>query len=80
MNKISKSQVKLIKSLQFKKYRDESGLFVAEGEKCVSELSKAFELEYRIQSTDRFADRVQTDSLLASPKEIEQMSGLKTPQ
>ena len=44
MEKISKAQVKLIKSLQQKKYRDELGFFVAEGEKCVSELAKAFEL------------------------------------
>ena len=77
MEKVSKSQVKLIKSLQHKKFRDELGLFVAEGEKCVSELQKAYELEFRIQSTEY---RPQTDSLLASPKEIEQMSGLKTPQ
>lgn len=80
MEKISKSQVKLVKSLQQKKFRDELGLFVAEGDKCINELSKSFELKYKIQSTDRFSDRVQTGSLLASPKEIEQMSGLKTPQ
>ena len=44
MEKISKAQVKLVRSLQQKKFRDESGLFVAEGEKCVDELRKAFEL------------------------------------
>ena len=80
MEKISKAQVKLVRSLQQKKFRDELGLFVAEGDKCVEELRKAFELVYRVQSTDRYADRVQTNSLLASPTEIEQMSGLKTPQ
>ena len=80
MEKITKAQVKLVKSLQQKKFRDELGLFVAEGDKCVEELRKGFELEFRVQSTDRCTDRVQTDSLLASPKEIEQMSGLRTPQ
>jgi len=84
MDKITKSQVKLVKSLQIKKFRDESGLFVAEGEKCVEELAKAFELVYRIQSTEyRVQDtecRTQTNLLLATPKEIEQMSGLRTPQ
>ena len=80
MEKITKAQVKLIKSLQQKKFRDELGLFVAEGEKCVSELTKTFELVYRIQSTDHCVDRTQTDILLASPTEIEQMSGLRTPQ
>ena len=77
MEHISKAQVKLVRSLQQKKFRDELGLFVAEGEKCVEELRKGFELVYRIQSTDYGA---QTNSLLASPKEIEQMSGLRTPQ
>ena len=44
MEKITKAQVKLIRSLQQKKFRDELGLFVAEGEKCVDELRKGFEL------------------------------------
>ena len=69
MEKISKSQVKLVKSLQQKKFRDELGLFVAEGEKCVSELRKAFELEMLI-----------TEGENATRSEIEQMSGLRTPQ
>ena len=80
MEKITKAQVKLVKSLQQKKFRDELGLFVAEGDKCVSELTKTYELVYRIQSTDHCVDRTQTDILLASPTEIEQMSGLRTPQ
>ena len=69
MEKVTKSQVKLIRSLQHKKFRDESGLFVAEGEKCVSELQKAFELVHLIVEGEN-----------ASRTEIEQMSGLKTPQ
>lgn len=89
MEKISKSQIKLVRSLQMKKFRDETGLFVAEGEKCVEELRKGFEVEYYIQTAgaDRPAtpDRTQTGLrpdrvLLATPKEIEQMSGLRTPQ
>ena len=69
MEKISKAQVKLVKSLQLKKYRDELGLFVAEGEKCVSELTKAFELVHLYREGEN-----------ATRTEIEQMSGLKTPQ
>ena len=89
MEKISKSQIKLVRSLQMKKFRDETGLFVAEGEKCVEELRKGFEVEYYIQTAgaDRPAapDRTQTGLrpdrvLLATPTEIEQMSGLRTPQ
>ena len=69
MEKVSKSQIKLVKSLQHKKFRDELGLFVAEGEKCVSELTKAFELVHLFREGEN-ATRI----------EIEQMSGLKTPQ
>ena len=69
MEKISKSQVKLVKSLQLKKFRDDLGLFVAEGEKCVSELAKSFELVSLYREGEN-ATRI----------EIEQMSGLKTPQ
>lgn len=69
MEKISKSQVKLVKSLQLKKFRDETGLFVAEGEKCVEELRKGFELVHLYREGEN-----------ATRTEIEQMSGLKTPQ
>lgn len=37
---ISKSQTKYIQSLQYKKFRDESGLFIAEGPKVVMDLLK----------------------------------------
>ena len=69
MEKISKAQVKLIKSLQQKKFRDELGLFVAEGDKCVSELRKSFELIHLYREGEN-----------ATRTEIEQMSGLKAPQ
>ena len=69
MEKISKAQVKLVRSLQQKKFRDELGLFVAEGEKCVEELRKGFELKYLFREGEN-ATRI----------EIEQMSGLRTPQ
>ena len=69
MEKIAKSQVKLVKSLQLKKFRDELGLFVAEGEKCVSELAKSFELVHLYREGEN-----------ATRTEIEQISGLRTPQ
>ena len=59
MEKISKAQVKFVRSLQLKKVRDAEGLFVAEGEKCVEELRRGFELVYYIQTGLR-PDRVQT--------------------
>ena len=85
MEKISKAQVKLVRSLQQKKFRDELGLFVAEGEKCVDELRKAFELVYYIQTAEKpLPDhplKGQEETILfATPTEIEQMSSLRTPQ
>lgn len=66
--RLTKAQVKWVRSLQNKKVRDELGLFVAEGQKCVSELQDAFPLELLITPDN------------ASPTEIEQMSSLRTPQ
>ena len=60
--------MKFIRSLQHKKYRDEAGLFVAEGSKCVEELKKGFELVLEVTPAN------------ATEAEIAQMSGLKTPQ
>lgn len=65
---VSKAQVKMVRSLQQKKFRDELGLFVAEGHKCVEELQKTYALEYLFD----------TDN--ATETEIEQMSSLRAPQ
>ncbi|MBR6017238.1 MAG: RNA methyltransferase [Paludibacteraceae bacterium] len=65
---ISKAQLKTYRSLHQKKYRDELGLFLAEGSKCVDELRKAFELEALI--TEEEVGRTA----------IEQLSSLRTPQ
>ena len=69
MEHILKAQVKFVRSLQLKKYRDEHGLFVAEGDKCIEELRKGFELVNLYREGEN-----------ATRTEIEQMSGLKTPQ
>ena len=66
---VSKAQIKQVRSLQQKKFRDELGLFVAEGDKCVEELQKGFELVSLFREGDN-----------ATRTEIEQMSGLQTPQ
>ena len=66
---VSKAQIKQVRSLQQKKFRDELGLFVAEGDKCVEELQKGFELVSLFREGDN-----------ATRTEIEQMSGLRTPQ
>ena len=67
--RISRAEIKQVRSLQQKKFRDELGLFVAEGDKCVEELQKGFELVSLYREGEN-----------ASRVEIEQMSGLQTPQ
>ena len=65
----SHALVKQVRSLQQKKFRDETGLFVAEGEKCVSELMKGFEPVYLFREGEN-----------ATSVQIAQMSSLRTPQ
>lgn len=65
---ITKAQVRWVRSLQQKKFRDAEGVFVAEGDKCIGELKESFELVL-------FADRTN-----ATETEIEQMSSLRNPQ
>lgn len=65
---VTKSQIKLVRSLQQKKYRDELGLFVAEGKKLVEELSKVFVSELIVTPQD------------ATQTQIEQMTALRSPQ
>ena len=65
---MTQNEIKQIRSLQIKKFRDELNLFVAEGDKCISELSKTFTL-------------VQHFSANNTPlKDIERASSLRTPQ
>ena len=68
MEHLSKAQIKWIRSLQQKKFRDEEKVFVAEGAKCVNDLKEAFELVLLVTPDN------------ASATEIEQMSSLRTPQ
>ena len=86
MEHVTKAQVKFVRSLQLKKNRDESGLFVAEGEKCVEELRKGFQLELLVVSSEKLV--VSTEYrvvsgekvVVATREEIERMSGVETPQ
>ncbi len=85
MAKITKAQVKFVRSLQLKKNRDEQALFVAEGEKCVSELMKSFE-PVLLVACEALPLRMLPAApdglswLSASAMQIEQMSSLRTPQ
>ncbi|MCW5520115.1 RNA methyltransferase [Aureitalea sp. L0-47] len=75
---ISKSQIKLITGLRQKKYRDSSGLFVAEGPKVISEL-----LEAGFQADYFFSTKVDPseghEATAISEIDLKKISALKTP-
>ncbi|MDR1331818.1 MAG: RNA methyltransferase, partial [Tannerella sp.] len=48
---VSKAKIRLIRSLEMKKYRDAHGLFVAEGGKLVAGMTGAFECEWMLAAT-----------------------------
>ncbi|MEH6681856.1 MAG: RNA methyltransferase [Sediminicola sp.] len=76
---VVKSQIKLIKSLQQKKYRIQYGLFVAEGTKLVRELlGSRFEL-YAAYATQPDLLPQGNGIQQVSENELQKMSGLKTP-
>lgn len=77
---VVKSELKLIKSLQQKKYRNEHGLFVIEGKKALEELLTSIILPYKVYVTKTANFNVKYDCLqLVSAKELQQMSALKNP-
>jgi TrmH family RNA methyltransferase len=75
---LSKTQIKLIRSLQLKKYREEEGLFIAEGKKIVEELlESSIEIE-RIYSVEEFTTEVPL--VKVTEDELNKISSLSTPQ
>ena len=83
--KITTAQIKYIQSLQLKKFRDAHGVFVAEGEKIVSELlASDFKIEMLCALPAWFDEHKARipESLTCcepSPKELGRISNLKTP-
>ncbi len=76
---VTKNQIKLVTSLQQKKYRSKHGLFVVEGAKAVKELLQAGMKPYKVfvESGDALKDYA--DVALVSNSELKQMSSLSTP-
>ena len=76
---LSKNQLKLITSLQQKKYRTKNNLFIAEGTKVVAEfLNSDFELE-QLFCIDASAYENTVPICLISEVELKKVSTLKTP-
>ena len=68
---ISAAEIKFVKSLSQKKYRDSSGLFVAEGEKLVSEaLASSFKVENVYRKEEIGEDKMGRISSLSSPSPV----------
>ena len=83
---LSKNQIKLISSLQKKKYRDIHQLFVAEGDKLVMDLlyskvkanyviyTKDWQNQHTLEQFDNIENKIETDLL-----QMKKISNLKTP-
>ena len=79
---LSKAKIKLIHSLAIKKYRDETGLFVAEGAKSVLELAQYFTCEMLCAESDWLTyNNVKAKEVIElKGDELRRISFLKTPQ
>ena len=71
MASISNNEIKRVKSLQQKKFRDAEGLFVAEGEKMVEEaLKSGYQVEHIYRKEDIGEEAMKRISALASPSPV----------
>lgn len=75
---VSKNQIKLINSLQQKKYRKLHNLFIAEGKKVIQELIDAqFSLEYLFVTKENLFDKKYGAEII-SDSELKKISALTT--
>ena len=66
---ISKSKIKLIKSLKYKKTREELNLFLVEGLKGIMEVNKSkYDIKFTVISKKTFNE--QKNNLAVSPKSV----------
>jgi RNA methyltransferase, TrmH family len=78
---VSKNQIKLITSLQQKKFRKQEQLFFAEGVKVVTELLKShYELDHLFCTTDMFPTVPISKKTVVSESDFKKISCLTTPQ
>lgn len=68
---ISNNEIRKVKALQQKKFRDESGLFIVEGEKMVDEaVESPFHVEYVYRRDEIGEEAMKRISSLASPSPV----------
>lgn len=82
---LSKNQIKLINTLQQKKYRNKKGLFIVEGKKSINEFlisdfeldflffTKDFSIDFQVQEIQSFK------KILITKTELKKISSLKNP-
>lgn len=77
---VSKNQIKLITSLQLKKYRNEHQLFIAEGVKVIQELLQSnFVLEHLFTTEAVFEEVAISQKTLIKEPDMKRISALSSP-
>jgi len=78
---LRKSAIKLVNSLRVKKYRNETGLFIAEGERLVNEILGSSLRVKSLYHTSKWekSKTIPIDLVLISEDEMKKISGLSTP-
>lgn len=77
---LSKAKIKLINQLAQKKYRQQTGLFIAEGHKTVGDMMEYFTPEYLYYTSDYKGSTVANESCEVAYEELKKISRLETPQ
>ena len=80
---LSKNKIKEITALSQKKFRDETGLFVAEGTKLILDLQKSFHCRMLIATPQWFSENgsIPADELIETEQDdIKKISNQKSPQ
>jgi TrmH family RNA methyltransferase len=80
---LSKSKIKLITSLLQKKFRDETGLFIAEGGKLVFDLSSSFRCSILIATVNWWSENekiISDEYITVTEDELKKISNQKSPQ
>jgi len=79
---LSKNKVKIIQSLSYKKGREETGLFIAEGEKLITDLIQSgFKINSLIalEGKMKIFSAIHCEKVIATEDELKKISLLKTP-
>lgn len=80
---LSKSKIKLITSLSQKKFRDETGLFIAEGTKLVNDLAPAFACSILVTTGEWLKNNTKINAaelIEVEEHELQKITNQKSPQ